>query len=325
MKKYIITIILMFLLIAPVLNAETNLPEKLAGYILLQVELHGEAWYISPSDLKRYFLGQPDDAFSLMQNLGIGIANDDLDKIPIGLIDYNDSDNDNDGLTNRFEDAIGTDPENSDSDNDGYNDKTEIENNYSPISVGKLPIDNNFTVQNSGKIFIQIENNGEAWYVNPADQKRYFLGRPDDAFSIMNELALGITNSNLYQIPVNLQVTPQEESGIIPNTCTSCQTAEESDNIISSAASAIRSGDTNETLKYFTPNMQRAIEYTMESLNADSRLTLGNILSGATLTESTEDKKTYSTEVYFSLGGYKVPIYFYIEKQTDDLWLLSNL
>ena len=37
----------------------------------------------------------------------------------------------------------------------------------------------------SGKIVLQVEQNGEAWYINPNNYKRYFLGRPNDAFALM--------------------------------------------------------------------------------------------------------------------------------------------
>src|SRR6056297_1304036 len=30
----------------------------------------------------------------------------------------------------------------------------------------------------SGKILLQVEKNGEAWYIKPSDKKRVFLGRP---------------------------------------------------------------------------------------------------------------------------------------------------
>jgi len=53
----------------------------------------------------------------------------------------------------------------------------------------------------SGRILLQVEQNGEAWYVNPVDGKKYFMGRPQDAFNLMRELGLGITDSNLNQIP----------------------------------------------------------------------------------------------------------------------------
>lgn len=54
----------------------------------------------------------------------------------------------------------------------------------------------------SGKILLQVEGNGEAWYINPANQQRYFMGRPEDAFALMRKLGLGISNSNLEQIPI---------------------------------------------------------------------------------------------------------------------------
>ena len=46
----------------------------LAGQILLQVESHGEAWYVNPKNNKRYYLGRPNDAFNLMKNLSLGIS-----------------------------------------------------------------------------------------------------------------------------------------------------------------------------------------------------------------------------------------------------------
>lgn len=42
-----------------------------------------------------------------------------------------------------------------------------------------------------GDILLQVEKNGEAWYVHPDDHKRYFLGRPADAFRVMKKLSLG--------------------------------------------------------------------------------------------------------------------------------------
>ncbi|HPT08155.1 MAG TPA: phosphodiester glycosidase family protein [bacterium] len=55
-----------------------ELTEKLAGRIVLQVERNGEAWYINPVDLKKYYLGRPDDAFKIMRELGLGISRKDL-------------------------------------------------------------------------------------------------------------------------------------------------------------------------------------------------------------------------------------------------------
>lgn len=59
------------------------LRERLSGRILLEVESHGEAWYVYPGDLRRYFLGRPDDAFRIMSDLGLGITPADLARIAI--------------------------------------------------------------------------------------------------------------------------------------------------------------------------------------------------------------------------------------------------
>ena len=75
----------------------------------------------------------------------------------------------------------------------------------------------------------------------------------------------------------------------------------------------------------FIAEMTKAVAYTMDFLNAENKLILGNIMSGAKLSNSSESEVKYSTEVYFSLGGYKVPVYFYVKKQENDTWLLTNL
>jgi len=53
-----------------------------------------------------------------------------------------------------------------------------------------------------GKILLQVEANGEAWYVNPADEMRYYMGRPADAFNLMRQLGVGITTANLKKIKI---------------------------------------------------------------------------------------------------------------------------
>ena len=57
--------------------------KRFAGKILLQVEAKGEAYYVSPVDLKGYYLGRPADAFRIMRELGLGISNINLGKIPL--------------------------------------------------------------------------------------------------------------------------------------------------------------------------------------------------------------------------------------------------
>lgn len=127
-----------------VISVDSNLSNRLKGMILLQVEENGEAWYVYPDDLNKYYLGRPADAFDIMRGLGLGIAHNTLQ---------------------------------------GY-------------------LNSTFPSRLSGKILLDVEANGEAYYVYPDDLKGYYLGRPDDAFSIMRELGLGIANTDLRKIQV---------------------------------------------------------------------------------------------------------------------------
>ncbi|MBU2494876.1 MAG: trypsin-like peptidase domain-containing protein [Bacteroidetes bacterium] len=123
---------------------DNSLSKRISGKILLQVEKNGEGWYVYPDNKKKYYLGRPADAFSIMRNLGLGIKHSEL-------AGY---------LTAKFPSRL------------------------------------------SGKIMLDVEQNGEAYYVNPDDLKGYYLSRPADAFRIMRELGLGITNNDIRKIDV---------------------------------------------------------------------------------------------------------------------------
>jgi len=135
-----------------------SLAEKVKGKILLQVEEHGEAWYVYPNSLQRYYLGRPADAFDIMRNLGLGISEKDFNNL----------------------------------------------NGYGRKSL-------------SGKILLRVHAHGEAYYVYPNDLKMYYLGRPADAFDIMRNLGLGITNDNLAQIEV------ASDSNAVPSVASSAE------------------------------------------------------------------------------------------------------
>jgi hypothetical protein len=62
-------------------------PENMTGKILIDATSRGETYYINPADKKAYLLGQPEDAFKVMRQLGLGISGTNLDKIEIGTID----------------------------------------------------------------------------------------------------------------------------------------------------------------------------------------------------------------------------------------------
>ncbi len=166
------------------------------GKILLQVEKAGEAYYVHPEEEEMHFLGRPDDAFSIMRDKGIGITNSDLDKIPVSLDYLSGKDSSGDGLPDAFKEALGLDVNSTDSDGDGYDDYTELLHGYDPLGPGRLSYDKDFAALQAGKILLQVEQKGEAWYINPENNKRYFLGRPNDAFNIMRNLGLGISNAD---------------------------------------------------------------------------------------------------------------------------------
>jgi hypothetical protein len=63
----------------------------------------------------------------------------------------------------------------------------------------------------NGRILLQVEESGEAWYVYPEDGQRYFLGRPDDAFVIMKNLSLGAKHDFI----ANTEIFPSRLAGII--------------------------------------------------------------------------------------------------------------
>ncbi len=175
--------------------------QNLQGRIMLTVEQNGEAYYIHPNNETIYFLGRPGDAFAVMREQGVGITTENLMKIPLGFGSVTGPDTDGDGLFDLLEDAFGTDPELFDTDNDGHDDKSEIEGGFNPLLPNvNLGLSKWFTNLQLGKIFLQVEQNGEAWYVNPVDGKRYFLGRPADAFAVMRNLGLGISNTDFSSL-----------------------------------------------------------------------------------------------------------------------------
>jgi hypothetical protein len=264
MNKYLITIfsLIAFLLSAGFIFADQSLAQRLSGLILLQVESHGEAWYVNPYNNKKYYLGRPADALNIMKNLGLGATHDFI------------------------------------------------------VSRAAYPD------HVLGKILIDVDDYGKAYYIYPKDKKRYYLGRPDDAFAVMKQLGLGITNANLNKITVGfITAEPADQTSSTPQFC-KCQ-INSPDKTISGAASAIGSGDAAAVLNYFTADMRKAVEYTMNFLNGDSRLILGNILSGAELSSSTDDEKIYTAAVYFN--GEIINVNFRVKKQPDGTWLMENL
>ncbi len=155
--KITIIAFLFFVLWPSTTFGQTSITDT-SGYILLQVQKNGEAWYVYPNNDNRYYLGRPDDAFNIMKKLALGVKHDYLVNTSV------------------------------------------------------------FPERLSGLIFLDVEKNGEAYYIYPSTKRKHYLGRPADAFRIMNDLGLGITNSNLSNIPVGdinkpVVIVPEDKDG----------------------------------------------------------------------------------------------------------------
>jgi len=185
-------------------KVDKALSERVKGRILLQTEANGEAWYVDPNSENKFYMQDGLAAYDIMRALGLGITNKDLETIPIGIQDkiYTLADTDGDKIPDNLEIAIGTDPSKADTDGDGFDDKSEILSGYKPTSKEKFSYNQNLINRLKGRIALQVESHGEAWYINPTDGKRYYLGDGNTAYNVMRFLSLGITNDNLRKIQV---------------------------------------------------------------------------------------------------------------------------
>lgn len=68
------------------------------------------------------------------------------------------------------------------------------------LLLNKFAWAEDLSAQLKGRILLQVEERGEAWYVYPADNERYFMGRPADAFDLMKKLGLGISNDDFKNL-----------------------------------------------------------------------------------------------------------------------------
>jgi len=141
---------------------DKRLIERLAGSILLQVEKLGQAWYLDVISLSRYYLADGPTAYEALRKFGLGITNVDLNKIPVAA-----------------ESALPPD-----------------------FITSEVPFSSSLVKRVNGRILLQVESRGEAWYVNPSNGFRYYLANGEAAYQIMRNLSLGITNDNIRKITV---------------------------------------------------------------------------------------------------------------------------
>jgi len=70
------------------------------------------------------------------------------------------------------------------------------------LATGLFPAATSAATNLSGRILLQVQEKGQAWYVNPVNSSRYYLGRPTDAFNVMRALGLGVSNADLAQFKI---------------------------------------------------------------------------------------------------------------------------
>ncbi len=118
--------------------------EKTRGRILLQVEKHGEAWYVDPVSEKRFYMENGPIAYEMMRKFGLGITDEDLLKLQNG----------DDELARRLK----------------------------------------------GRILLQVQKHGEAYYVHPETGIPYYMKDGDTAYELMRNYSLGITDADLEML-----------------------------------------------------------------------------------------------------------------------------
>ncbi len=139
-------------------TSDPTLLSRVKGYILLQVQEHGEAWYVDPVSQKRSYMKDGAVAYEMMRSFGLGITDVDLDRIP------------------------------------KLNTTEEIKN------ASSVCASNSLANRLKGRILLQVQQNGEAWYVYPKNCRMIYMKDGASAYEIMRYLGLGITNADLEKI-----------------------------------------------------------------------------------------------------------------------------
>ena len=154
---------------------DEKLTARLKGKILLQTEQNGEAWYIDPVTGQKFYLSDGNSAYQALKAFGLGATDNTIDSIPMGTT------------------ATGT-----------------ATSTPSIPTVPKKPITPGHLKPLEGKILLQVQQHGEAWYIH--DGKRFYLKDGSHAYEIMRKLALGIKNTDLHAIPTGTLSTDSTTS-----------------------------------------------------------------------------------------------------------------
>jgi hypothetical protein len=138
---------------------DSALQTRLKGSILLQVEEHGEAWYVNPNDNLRYYMANGAIAYEMMRFFSLGITDADLATIP------------------------------------------SVANTDEMNAATSVCATNTLANRLKGYILLQVEQHGEAWYIDPDTCNRIYMADGDIAYELMRYLSLGVTNADLERLP----------------------------------------------------------------------------------------------------------------------------
>jgi hypothetical protein len=185
-------------------------------------------------------------------------------------------------------------------------------------------LNSSFPERLSGKILLDVEQNGEAYYVNPEDLKGYFLNRPDDAFNIMRKKGLGISDDNLWEIPLSKKY-PDESGTNNSQDYTDNNIKEDKEkvaNIKQSEGSNQKNEDQVETKNNDNDNSEKILNFKNYLKKIEQELALleseYNKLASNINSENNSYKQEYENNIQSANNEYQENINYY--KPTHDYW-----
>lgn len=141
-------------------RSTSDINNRFKGHVMLKAEDKGQLYYISPVSKKAYYIVTPKHTMQIMKGTSIGVSTANIEKVPVG----------------------------------GYCPSTR------PNCDNPAKHDQTFANHYKGYIFLEVEEKGEAWYVNPKDGKRYYLGTPENAYNILASASTGISNKDFANL-----------------------------------------------------------------------------------------------------------------------------
>ncbi len=166
-------------------------------------------WYQTDKGSSLVLDNQDKTQYDDLKKQAVSISTNDLVQIPIGFPSSHllTKDTDGDKIDDEYERAYGTNLKLRDSDKDGYDDRTEVQNGYSPLKKAITMSLNKTIYQKYQGKFVWDTKWKELWFVSPIIAKRYFIST--NVRSHWNDLnTLATTKTILFASdPTSLQPT----------------------------------------------------------------------------------------------------------------------